>query len=166
MATVTVLRYLRRKKIGDDTSPMVYVLKPKPGVTQTYSIDTLASEIEAIGSLSVEDVTHVMRSFVRAMKKVLVAGNKVKVDGLGTFFTTFSCPGVALAKDCTVRNISRVNLRFKVDNMLRLANDSIATTRGGDNNIVYELLSEKVPGGGEAPDPGGDGGGEAPDPGV
>jgi len=27
-------------------------------------------------------------------------------------------------KDCTVKNISRVNLRFKVDNSLRLANDS------------------------------------------
>lgn len=163
MAIVTVVRYLRRKKIGDDKSPMEYFMKPKPGVAQTYSIDTLASEIESVGSLSAEDVTHVMRSFVRAMKKVLVAGNKVKVDGLGTFFTTFSCPGVALAKDCTIRNISRVNLRFKVDNTLRLVNDSIATTRGGDNNIVYEMFSEKPSGGGEAPEPGG-GGGEAPDP--
>ena len=81
MATVSVVRYQRRKKIGDDKSPMVYVLKPKPGESKLYSIGSLAREIESIGSLSVEDVEHVMQSFVRSMKKVLVAGNKVKVDG-------------------------------------------------------------------------------------
>ena len=120
MATVTVVRYKRRKRIGDEKSPMVYALKLKSGEAKIYSIETLAREIESIGSLSVEDVSHVMKSFVRAMKKVLVAGDKVKVDGLGIFYTTLTCPGVEQEKDCTVKNISRVNLRFKVDNSLRL----------------------------------------------
>ena len=80
-----------------------------------------------------------------------------------------------LEKDCTVKSITRVNLRFKVDNSLRLANDSTATTRGGDNNMVFELLSDKknaAGGDGGSPDnPNGSGGGEdgdnngeAPDP--
>ena len=125
MATVTVVRYKRRKRIGDEKSPMVYALKLKSGEAKIYSIETLAREIESIGSLSVEDVSHVMKSFVRAMKKVLVAGDKVKVDGLGIFYTTLTCPGVEQEKDCTVKNISRVNLRFKVDNSLRLANGTI-----------------------------------------
>ena len=122
---------------------MVYALKLKSGEAKIYSIETLAREIESIGSLSVEDVSHVMKSFVRAMKKVLVAGDKVKVDGLGIFYTTLTCPGVEQEKDCTVKNISRVNLRFKVDNSLRLANDSTATTRGGENNVSFELYTEK-----------------------
>ena len=172
MATVSVVRYQRKKKIGDDKSPMVYVLKPKPGESKLYSIESLAREIESIGSLSVEDVSHVMKSFVRAMKKVLVAGNKVKVEGLGIFYTTLTCPGVELEKDCTVKSITRVNLRFKVDNSLRLANDSTATTRGGDNNMVFELLSDKKnAAGGDGGSPDGSGGGEdgdnngeAPDP--
>ena len=142
MATVTVVRYKRRKRLGDDKSPMMYLLKPKAGESKIYSIDSLAQEIESIGSLSVEDVSHVMKSFVRAMKKVLVAGNKVKVDGLGIFYTTLTCPGVEQEKDCTVKNIERVNIRFKVANTLRLANDSIATTKGGPNNIVFELVSD------------------------
>ena len=143
MATVTVVRYKRRKRLGDDKSPMMYLLKPKAGESKIYSIDSLAQEIESIGSLSVEDVSHVMKSFVRAMKKVLVAGNKVKVDGLGIFYTTLTCPGVEQEKDCTVKNITRINLRFKVDNSLRLANDSTATTRGGDNNMMFELYTDK-----------------------
>ena len=178
MATVSVVRYQRKKKIGDDKSPMVYVLNPKPGESKLYSIESLAREIESIGSLSVEGVEHVMQSFVRSMKKVLVAGNKVKVDGLGIFYTTLTCPGVELEKDCTVRNITRVNLRFKVDNALRLANDSTATTRGGDNNMVFELISKNAPASGGNGDGGGSGSGsgsgsggdggeeEAPDPTV
>lgn len=184
MAAITVVRYQHRKRIGDEGSPMVFSLKPKSGESRIYSIETLAREIESIGSLSVEDVSHVMKSFVRSMKKVLVAGNKVKVEGLGIFYTTLTCPGVEKEKDCTVKNISRVNLRFKVDNSLRLVNDSVASTRGGENNMVFELLSpkKKTPGGsgngdeggGEGGDIGdgggsggnGDGGGEAPDPTV
>ena len=170
MATVTVVRYKRRKRIADEESPMVYALKPKSGEAKIYSIETLAREIESIGSLSVEDVSHVMKSFVRAMKKVLVSGDKVKVEGLGIFYTTLTCPGVEVEKDCTVKSISRINLRFKVDNSLRLANDSTATTRGGDNNMVFELYTDKksaAGGNGGSGDSGkGDGGdnGETPDP--
>ena len=117
-----------------------------------------------------------MKSFVRAMKKVLVAGDKVKVDGLGIFYTTLTCPGVEQEKDCTVKNISRVNLRFKVDNSLRLANDSTATTRGGENNVSFELYTEKKAvsegegGGSGSEEPGkgegGSGGGVTPDPSI
>ena len=169
MATVTVVRYKRRKRIGDEKSPMVYALKLKSGEAKIYSIETLAREIESIGSLSVEDVSHVMKSFVRAMKKVLVAGDKVKVDGLGIFYTTLTCPGVEQEKDCTVKNISR-------DNSLRLANDSTATTRGGENNVSFELYTEKKAvsegegGGSGSEEPGkgegGSGGGVTPDPSI
>lgn len=165
MVTVPVVRYTRNKKIGDKNSPLIYLLKQKPGDSKIYSIDMLANEIESVGALSTEDVMHVMTSFVRAMKKVLVAGNKVKVDGLGIFSTTLTCPGVELEKDCTVRNIKRVNLRFKVDNSLRLANDLIATTRGGSNNINFEIVDpDKGSGGGN--NGGGGGGGEGEDPAV
>ena len=51
MATVTVVRYKRRKRLGDDKSPMMYLLKPKAGESKIYSIDSLAQEIESIGSL-------------------------------------------------------------------------------------------------------------------
>ena len=42
MATVTVVRYKRRKRIGDEKSPMVYALKLKSGEAKIYSIETLA----------------------------------------------------------------------------------------------------------------------------
>lgn len=86
--------------------------------------------------------------------------------------------GCGTGKGLYGENITRINLRFKVDNSLRLANDSTATTRGGDNNMMFELYTEKksVAGGnggdgsdddgkGDGGEPGGgSGGGEAPDP--
>ncbi len=156
MALVTVERVQRRKKIGDKNSPMMYFLKQKKGNAKVYDIKRIASEIEAIGSLSEEDVRHVINSFVRSMKQVLRDGNRVKVDGLGTFFITLTCPGTAKLEDCTVRSIKRVNIRFMVDNTLRLVNDSTATTRAAANNVEFNLYippKEKVDDGDEAVDP-------------
>ena len=107
--------------------------------------------------MSAEDVSHVMKSFVRSLRKALINGDKVKIDGLGTFYTTFNCEGTQEEKDCTVRNIRRVNVRFKVDNTLRLVNDSIASTRGGANNVEF-YISGKVPQPGDNTGGAGDGG--------
>ena len=151
---VPVTRYQRNKKLGDESSPKLYYLKREPGSTRTATIASIAKEIETTGALSAEDVTHTMQSFVRQLKQRLTAGDKVKVDGLGTFYTTFSTEGSATEKECTVKKINRVHIRFAVDNALRLANDSTATTRGGENNVNFFIRSEQSsPEGGE-----GDGG--------
>lgn len=153
--TVPVKRYLRYKKLGDTTSPQLYYMRQEPGSSKVSTIESIAREIEAAGALSAEDVTHTMKSFVRQLKKSLVEGNKVKVDGLGTFYITFSTTGAATEKECTVKNINRVHIRFAVDNALRLANDSTATTRGGENNVTFYMKSEAVPedGGDHGKDP-------------
>ncbi len=141
MALVNVVRVQRRKKVGDKNSPLVYCLTQKAGDSKVYDIERIASELELIGSLSAEDVRHVINAFIRSMKIILRDGNRVKVDGLGVFFLSLTCPGVANEKDCTVRNVKRVNIRFKVDNTLRLVNDSIATTRNAPNNVVLNLIT-------------------------
>lgn len=153
--SVPVKRYQRYRKLGDKTSPKLYYLRQEPGSAKVFTIASIAREIEANGALSAEDVTHSIQSFVRQLRKSLVEGNKVKVDGLGTFFITFASTGGATEKECTVKGIHRVNIRFAVDNALRLANDSTATTRGGDNNVLFYIKGEKTPeeGGGGVEDP-------------
>lgn len=142
--SIPVMRYKRNKMLGDATSPELYYLKRTPGYTRTYTIDDVAAETEAIGALSAEDVSHVMKSFVRSLRKVLVKGDKVKIEGLGTFYITFNCLGTEEEKDCTVRNIHRVNIRFATDNALRLVNDSTASTRGGANNVEFYIKSDDL----------------------
>jgi predicted histone-like DNA-binding protein len=145
---VQVNRYLRNKIVEDKTSPLLYYLKQVPGSSEIHTIESIAHDIEAMGALSAEDVVHVTKSFVRELRKVLLRGDKVKVEGLGIFSLTFNSTGVEAEKDCTVKIINRVNVRFRVDNTLRLVNDSTATTRGGDNNVEFVLQSPTTGGGG------------------
>ena len=142
--SVPVKRIQRHKIWSDTTSPLLYYLKQDSGSSKTSDIAAIAREIETTGALSAEDVTHTMKAFVRELKKVLTEGNRVKVDGLGTFYITFRNKGVEEEKDCTVKNINRVYIRFMVDNTLRLVNDSVATTRGADNNVKFYVKGEST----------------------
>ncbi len=138
---VQVVRYKRHRRIGDPTSPEVYLLKRKPGSTRTHTIDDLAKEMEAKGTLTVGDVKHTMHELIEHLRQKLIEGDKVKIPGLGTFHTTFRTEPAEEEKECTVRSIRRVNVRFMVDNNLRLMNNATATTRG-PNNVTFELCTE------------------------
>lgn len=160
--SVQVKRIQRRQFLGNPASPMLYYLKQDESASKTFTIESIAAQIETTGALSAEDVTHTMQSFIRELKKQLTQGNKVKVAGLGTFHTTLTTTGTAQEKDCTVRTIRRVNVRFYVDNSLRLVNDSTATTRNADNNVKFAIKTDTVAAG----DTSGSGGGAIVNPGA
>lgn len=169
MTKALVVRVQRHKKIGDKTSPMVYTLVRKPKDAKTYDLERIAADIEALGGMSAEDVLHVARGLIRSIRQILTDGNTVKVDGLGLFRTTFSCETAEEAKNCTVKNITRVNIRFMADSSLRLVNDTNASTKGAPNNIEFELVAadgaDTGSGGGGSVTPGGgtgEDGGEDP----
>lgn len=161
MSKALVVRGQRHKKVGDKNSPMVYTLRRKSKDAKIFDLSRLAQDIEALGGMSAEDVEHVGKAIVRQMRQTLTDGNSVRLDGFGIFHTTFRCRATEVTKDCTVKNIERVNIRFKVANTLRLVNDAVATTKGGPNNLVFELVSEdkneNAGGGGNTGDGGGDG---------
>ncbi|KAA6323326.1 hypothetical protein EZS27_027224 [termite gut metagenome] len=145
---VKVQHYLLKEDLKDPSSKPLYHLRQVPGTSQIQDISDIAKTIEKTGALSAEDVEHTMKAFIYELKKTLLRGDKVKVDGLGIFSTTFHSPGKEAEKDSTVKTINRVNIRFRVDNSMRLVNDSTATTRGGENNVVYVLQEPSSGGGG------------------
>ena len=61
-----------------------------------------------------------------------------KAPGVATMAMTFRCPGVEKSEDCTVRNISKVNIRFVPDKGLKLVNGSTAVTRS-PANVAFSL---------------------------
>ena len=159
-AKALVVRTQRHQKVGDKDSPMVYTLRRKSKDAKTLDLERLAQDIEALSSMSAEDVVHVGKAIVHQIRQTLTDGNNVRLDGFGIFHTTFKCRATEAAKDCTVKNIEKVNIRFKVANTLRLENDTNATTKGNPNTMIFELVSEdNSSGGGD----GGGGNGELPD---
>ena len=164
---VLVERYQRRKYVNQPDSQMLYYVRQKSGTVRVMDINKLADAIEANSSLTAGDVKHSIEAFVEQLRVSLTQGVKVKIDGLGKFHITLSCEGAEKEKDCTVRNIRKVNVRFVADKALQLVNTSHATTRG-ENNVDFILTAK---GDGESTDDGKDGGsgdgggsGEAPDP--
>jgi hypothetical protein len=78
MATALVVRAQRYKKIGDKTSPLVYILKRKPRDAKMYDLKRISEEIEALGGMSAEDVLHVGKAIVRNMREKLTDGKRTK----------------------------------------------------------------------------------------
>ena len=164
MPTALVVRTQRHKKIGDSSSPMVYTLKRKPQDAKIFDLARIAQDIEALGAMSAEDVEHVGKAIVRQMRQTLTDGNSVRLDDFGIFRTSFHCVATENPKDCTVKNIDKVRINFKVATTLRLVNDSVATTKGAPNNINFELVSDDNKTSGGSGNGGGNAGGEEENP--
>ncbi|NDV84987.1 HU family DNA-binding protein, partial [Bacteroides sp. 51] len=64
------------------------------GSSRLSTQNDVAAEVEEASTLTKGDVVHVLSIFMSEMRKVLVRGDRVKIDGLGTFFMTLSCNGV------------------------------------------------------------------------
>ena len=170
---VLVERYQRRKYVNQPDSQMLYYVHQKSGTVRVMDINKLADAIEANSSLTAGDVKHSIEAFVEQLRLSLTQGDKVKIDGLGTFHITLTSDGTETVKDCTVRSIRRVNVRFVADKALKLMNSSHTSTRS-ENNVDFVLggKSDGSDSGNGGSDDGSDsgsggnkpGGGEAPDP--
>lgn len=143
---VSVERYQRKKYVSQKNSPLLYYVRQKAGTTQVVDTSMLAEEIQQSCALTIGDVKHTLEAFVEQLRKTLTQGNKVKIEGLGTFHITLACEGSELEKECTVKNIKRVNVRFIPDKAMKLANASRSMTRS-PNNVNFALVSPVASGG-------------------
>ena len=76
----------------------------------------------------------------------LANGDKVKLNQLGTFHMTFRCPGMEASDKCTVRNISKVDIRFIPDKELKLVNGEYRRDRSPANvGFVLDKPEEGAP---------------------
>lgn len=167
---VSVERYKRKKNVSVPDSEMLFYIRQKAGTVRVMDIDKLAAAVEAKSSLTKGDMKHCVAAFVEELRLSLTQGDKVKVKGLGTFHITLSSEGSAKEKDCTVRSIRKVNVRFVASKELQLVNASHATTRG-ENNVEFVMGGKNEGNGngdgsgeGGGNEGGSGGGGEAPDP--
>ncbi len=164
--SIPLERYQRNRIMADPQSEELTYLRMQPGYSRTRTLEDFASDIELIGSMSREDVVHVLRSATRLAKSTLTEGDKVKWDGLGIFYLSFNCNGITDPEECTVRNIRKVNIRFRADSSMRLVNDSTATTRNAENNVKFHIAGANSSGNNSGGNNGDDdgGGGFTPDP--
>lgn len=154
----------RQIRLGDNQSEVRFYLVPAPKTARTFTLRDVATRIEDDTALTREDVAHTMRAFVHELIDKLRMGDQVKLDGLGTFYVSINSEPQQSADDLNVRQINKVNVRFRTDSSLRLVNNSLpGVTRGADNTIEFELVRSE----GDAeysPGDDGEGGGDIIDP--
>lgn len=152
---IPVKRIKRKKNIADNTSPELYYLVREPKRAKLYTTEKLGKRVEETGALSKEDFKHAWEAGTRVIREILVAGDKVKIDGLGMFRLSFSCEGSENEKDCTVRKIRKVNLCFLPDRSMKLVNNATAQTRS-ENNVEFYIENIKDDSAGNGSETGGD----------
>lgn len=117
-----------------------YCLRPVPGMRRTYTTADIAKAAERRCTLTGGDIHQTVETFIYELRNILRNGDKVRIPGLGILHITIGSTGELNPDDVSVKNINRVNIRFRVDNELRLQNNATALTKDALNNVKFELV--------------------------
>lgn len=105
-----------------------------PIVTYKYSqaatLGECAKEISGNSGVSEGETISVLKDFRAWLKKQLLAGRAVNIDGLGYFYLAISSKGAENAEDFTVADISGVRVCFRANNDIRLHTGTTTRTDG------------------------------------
>ena len=143
---------------------------------ETLNTRKLAQHISEHGSIYTPDVVYgVLEKFRSCLLEMLLNSKKVKIEGLGTFYTTLECvKGGAISKDKfnILKDVKGLHIRFlpeqeqeqnissreflkqaefiNIDNLLPKEEDE---ENGGSNDVPGDGSSD-IPGGGSSDIPG------------
>lgn len=113
-------------------SPAKY--HPAPVYIDTMSLDDLAELISHSTSLTPADVKAVILELVELLRKNLVRGVKVRIDGWGTFKLSFGGKGHENPEDVSSSDIDHVRVTYVADSKIK----KFITA-----NVVFEKQRQK-----------------------
>ncbi len=118
----------------------------------TMSTSDLCRHMMKHGTIFTSDVVKgVVEKFIQCFEELLLEGNKIKLDGLGTFYLSINTEGVANEKDFTANNVKAIRVKFIGDQ----GKESEYATKMLTNKARFRSLAEEEPG-----EEGGEGSGE------
>lgn len=100
------------------------VKKVYPVVTYKYSspgsLGEFAKEISSNSGVSEGETISVLKDFRTLLKKTLLGGRSVNIEGLGFFFLAAQSKGADTMEDFTVQDITGLRICFRAHNEIRL----------------------------------------------
>jgi|GEM_PF-1284023 len=120
----------------DLSAPAKYYASPSYG--RTLTLDDLTAEISHATSITPADVKAVVQELFEVFSRYLVRGEKIKIDGIGTFRVIFTSKGRVLEEDVSAADIDRTTIRvaFVADSALKkrikieIAFDKVRSSNG------------------------------------
>ena len=109
----------------------------------TMSTSDLCRHMMKHGTIFTSDVVKgVVEKFIQCFEELLMEGNKIKLDGLGTFYLSINTEGVANEKDFTANNVKAIRVKFIGDQ----GKESEYATKMLTNKARFRSLGEEEPG--------------------
>ncbi len=79
----------------------------------TMNTSDLCRHMMKHGTIFTSDVVKgVVEKFIQCFEELLMEGNKIKLDGLGTFYLSINTEGVIDEKDFTANNVKAIRVKF------------------------------------------------------
>lgn len=155
--TVLFRKHTRLSNLADKNSAK----KVYPTITYKYSnsakLKEVAREISAMSGVSEGNSYSVLKDFRTYLKKTLLAGRIVNIDGLGHFFLAAQSKGTAKAEDFTSSDITALRICFRANSDIRIVSAGATRSDGLVLKDVDRINNADGNGSGEGGGPGSDG---------
>ena len=108
----------------------------------TINTSDLCRHMMKHGTIFTSDVVKgVVEKFIQCFEELLLEGNKIKLDGLGTFYLSINTEGVVDEKDFTANNVKAIRVKFIGDQ----GKESEYATKMLTNKARFRSLGEETP---------------------
>ena len=118
--------------------------------TGTLGTDEICDHIAKHGTIYTSDIVKgVVEKFINCFEELLLAGNKLKLNGLGTFYLSVKSEGAETEKDFNpASNIKKVRVVFLGDQAKRSEYATKVMTRKAQWRDVNDLMETEDSGSG------------------
>ena len=108
----------------------------------TVNTNDLCRHMMKHGTIFTSDVVKgVVERFIMCFEELLMEGNKIKLDGLGTFYLSASTEGVENEKDFSAANVKAIRVKFIGDQ----SKESEYATKMLTAKARFRSLGEEIP---------------------
>ena len=108
----------------------------------TMNTSDLCRHMMKHGTIFTSDVVKgVVEKFINCFEELLMEGNKIKLDGLGTFYLTATTEGVDDETKFSANNVKAIHVRFLPDQ----SKESEYATRMLTSKAKFRSLGEEAP---------------------
>ena len=154
--TILYRKHYRLTDLSDKNSAK----KVFPTITYEYgqaaTLTEVAKEISGNSGVSEGETISVLKDFRTLLRKLLLSGRSVNIDGLGYFYLAAKSKGADKAEDFTANDITGLRICFRANSDIRLVAAGVTRSEGLSFKDV-----DRIQGGSTGDDNNGEGGGSS-----
>ena len=144
------IRFKRVSRLSDPTN-QDSVKRTYPIISYKYdtpaTLKEVAQEISGNSGVSEGETISVLKDFRTLLRKLLLSGRSVNIDGLGFFYLSAKSKGTEKAEDFTANDITGLRICFRANSDIRLVATGATRSDGLSFKDVDRIQNGSADGG-------------------